>query len=259
MFGTLGAIVGFAGDFAPRYWAYCDGTTVSSQDSPYYVQLVGSSFGGDGSTSAATPNLAPFTAQSGAEVKKIICLNGDYLSGQANTTAEAGQAVVVDRFLQKEYWLICDGSQREIEGDQALYSLIQNQFGGSLANRNFDIPQLSPEPAQGTDQTVPYILCRYGIYPSQGGGESGPGSNPNDYLGQVQLFAFNFQIVGWLPCDGRLLDIPPYVELFSLIGTIYGGDGVRKFALPNLQSVASEKGGVLTPMICVNGLYPSRP
>ncbi|MFL9844308.1 phage tail protein [Flavobacterium rhizosphaerae] len=40
---------------------------------------------------------------------------------------------------------------------------------------------------------------------------------------------------GCLPCDGRLLPINNNEVLFSLIGNIYGGDGVTNFALPDLR------------------------
>ena len=71
MFGTLGGIIGFAGTFAPRNWAYCNGTLIPSQESLYF-QVVGNTFGGDGTNNAATPVLASFTPQSGPEVKKGI-------------------------------------------------------------------------------------------------------------------------------------------------------------------------------------------
>ena len=257
MFGTMGSIVGFAGTFAPKNWAYCDGTLIPAQDSLYF-QVVGNTYGGDGTTNAATPNLASFAPQSGPGVKKIICVNGDFTPGQTNTLSEVGQAAAVDRFFLKNYWIPCDGSVIDIGGSEALFSIVQNQYGGSLADKTFALPQLAAEPAQGTDQTVPYVLCRYGIYPSRGGGGSAPGSNPYDYLGQVQLFPFSFEIVGWLPCDGRLIDVTSNTQLYSLIGDLYGGDGVHNFALPKLQLVSSENGGFLTPMICVNGLYPTR-
>jgi hypothetical protein len=58
------------------------------------------------------------------------------------------------------------------------------------------------------------------------------------YIGQVDAFAFNFAPAGWMPCDGRLLQIAQYQELFSLLGTTYGGDGIRAFALPKLAPIA---------------------
>ena len=63
------------------------------------------------------------------------------------------------------------------------------------------------------------------------------------FVGQIQLFAFNFAPVGWALCAGQLLPISQNTALFSLLGTYYGGDGRSNFALPNLQgSIALSMG-----------------
>lgn len=60
-------------------------------------------------------------------------------------------------------------------------------------------------------------------------------SEVNSYWGEIRLFAGPYAPEGWCMCDGRLLPISEYEQLFSLIGTTYGGDGVKNFALPNLN------------------------
>lgn len=55
------------------------------------------------------------------------------------------------------------------------------------------------------------------------------------YIGQLQLFGFNFAPKGWALCNGQLLSIMQYQALFSLISTTYGGDGRTTFALPDLR------------------------
>ncbi len=55
------------------------------------------------------------------------------------------------------------------------------------------------------------------------------------YLGQIQAFAFNFPPRGWTHCDGQLLPIAQNTALFSLLGTVFGGDGRTTFALPDLR------------------------
>ncbi len=55
------------------------------------------------------------------------------------------------------------------------------------------------------------------------------------YLGQVQIFSFNFAPRGWALCNGQLLPINQNQALFSLLGTNYGGNGTTNFALPNFQ------------------------
>lgn len=55
------------------------------------------------------------------------------------------------------------------------------------------------------------------------------------YIGTIMPVAFSFAPRGWMSCQGQLLQINQYQALFSLIGTIYGGDGVQTFALPDLR------------------------
>jgi microcystin-dependent protein len=58
------------------------------------------------------------------------------------------------------------------------------------------------------------------------------------FLGQIILFAGNFAPRGWALCEGQLLPINQNQALFSLFGTIYGGDGRTTFALPDLRGRA---------------------
>lgn len=54
-------------------------------------------------------------------------------------------------------------------------------------------------------------------------------------LAEVRMFAGNFAPRSWAFCDGQLLSINANQALFSLLGTIYGGDGRTTFALPDLR------------------------
>lgn len=55
------------------------------------------------------------------------------------------------------------------------------------------------------------------------------------FLGQITMAAFNFPPRGYALCDGAMLPINQNQALFSLLGTMYGGDGQTTFALPNLR------------------------
>ena len=55
------------------------------------------------------------------------------------------------------------------------------------------------------------------------------------FVAEIRIFPFNFPPTGWAFCDGQLLPISQNTALFSLLGTVYGGDGKSTFALPNLQ------------------------
>jgi microcystin-dependent protein len=55
------------------------------------------------------------------------------------------------------------------------------------------------------------------------------------FVGEIRMFAGNFAPVGWAFCDGQLLAVSQNDALFSLLGTIYGGDGRTTFGLPDLR------------------------
>jgi microcystin-dependent protein len=56
------------------------------------------------------------------------------------------------------------------------------------------------------------------------------------FLGEIALVAFNFAPSGWAFCNGQILPIAQNTALFSLLGTMYGGNGTTTFALPDLRS-----------------------
>lgn len=55
------------------------------------------------------------------------------------------------------------------------------------------------------------------------------------FVGEIRMFAGNFAPRGWATCEGQLLAISQNDALFSLLGTIYGGDGRTTFGLPDLR------------------------
>ena len=55
------------------------------------------------------------------------------------------------------------------------------------------------------------------------------------FIGQIVMFGGNFAPRSWAFCNGQLLSIAQNTALFSILGTIYGGDGRTTFALPDLR------------------------
>ncbi len=60
-------------------------------------------------------------------------------------------------------------------------------------------------------------------------------ASTDDYLSSVSLWAGSFNPRFWTFCYGQLLSISQYNALFSLIGTIYGGDGRVTFGVPDMR------------------------
>jgi len=74
---------------------------------------------------------------------------------------------------------------------------------------------------------INYCIALQGLYPSPSAAEP--------FIAEIMLFAGNFAPPGWAFCDGQLLSVSSNTALFSLVGTIYGGDGETTFGLPELR------------------------
>jgi microcystin-dependent protein len=73
----IGEIILFAGNFAPRAWADCDGSVLAIDQYQALFSLLGTQYGGDGRTNFALPKLEPLAGSEG-NCRYIICLEGMY-------------------------------------------------------------------------------------------------------------------------------------------------------------------------------------
>lgn len=89
-------------------------------------------------------------------------------------------------------------------------------------------PHENVQPSLGLN----YLIATQGIFPSN---DLAFPQDGTPILGQVTLFAGNFEPQGWEFADGELLPIAQNQALFSIIGTTYGGNGTTNFALPDLR------------------------
>ena len=76
-------------------------------------------------------------------------------------------------------------------------------------------------------QVLNYCIALQGVFPSR--------SSLEPFIAEIMIFGGNFAPRGWATCDGQLLPISQYTALFSLVGTMYGGDGRTTFGLPDLR------------------------
>jgi microcystin-dependent protein len=56
------------------------------------------------------------------------------------------------------------------------------------------------------------------------------------FVGQILAFAGNYAPANYALCAGQSIPISQNPVLYQLIGTIFGGDGVNNFNLPDLRS-----------------------
>lgn len=75
----------------------------------------------------------------------------------------------------------------------------------------------------------------------------------DEYIGAIKIFAIDYEPEGWMFCQGQTLSIADNKALYSVIGNMYGGDGITNFMLPDfggrtplgmgLQFKQNDKGG----------------
>ena len=63
------------------------------------------------------------------------------------------------------------------------------------------------------------------------------------FYAEIKMWGCNFAPRDWADCNGQLIQISENTALFSLLGTVYGGDGRSTFGLPNLKDSAAMHAG----------------
>jgi len=63
------------------------------------------------------------------------------------------------------------------------------------------------------------------------------------YIGELRMFGGNFAPAGWAMAQGQLMPISQNDTLYTLYGTLYGGDGQETFGIPNLSGRAPMHAG----------------
>lgn len=57
------------------------------------------------------------------------------------------------------------------------------------------------------------------------------------FVGEIRPFAFGFEPMDWLPCNGQQVSVQQYQTLYAVIGNIYGGTPSQYFNLPDLRGM----------------------
>jgi microcystin-dependent protein len=196
----LGEVVPFAGNFAPSSWALANGQLLPINQNTALFSLIGTTYGGNGITTFALPDLRGRSAISTGQGPGL----SSRLTGE---TDGIPQIALTEAQMPAHTHTLPGGGVTGVDGGSQPF----NNMKPSLA--------------------MNYGINLQGIFPTQGGG----GPTPFPILGQLNLFAGNFQLGGSPNAQGQLLSISQNTALFSLLGTTYGGNGITTFALPDLQ------------------------
>ncbi len=229
----LGAVMQFAGNFAPRGWALANGQTLSISENTALFSILGTTYGGDGRTTFALPDLrgrTPIGTGTGAGLSTI---NLGQRGGTETTTLNS---------------LNLPSHSHSITDPPVTTSVVGNSQ--SFSNRD---PYLGLTP----------VINLEGSFPVR--------NNLTTFsdIGTISWFAGNFAPRGWAKAEGQLIDIADNNALFAILGDTFGGDGRTTFALPDLRGRAAvhfgsgpglspislgEQGGTETTTLNINNL-----
>ncbi len=203
MVRTFGWSFGMAG--APQ----AQGQILPIQQNTALFSILGTTYGGDGRTTFALPNLAGRTPVGFGTGPGLPTIDLGEVFGSEATTLSLAQLPA------------------------HLHGL---PGGGTTSVTGGSQPIDNSQPSLGLN----YMIQVEGIFPAQNMQADAVGDNVvagTSFIGEIGLFAGNFE-PGWMAADGRVLSIAEYSALFAIIGTTYGGDGQTTFALPDLRGRA---------------------
>jgi microcystin-dependent protein len=95
----LGEIVMFAGTFEPRGWAFCNGRLLSIAESPALFSILGTTYGGNGTTTFALPDLRGRVAISSGQGPGLSNHQLGEMSGTETVTLTTAQIPTHNHFL----------------------------------------------------------------------------------------------------------------------------------------------------------------
>ena len=162
-----GMLAMFVGSFVPDGWLAADGTLLGIPQTYHLFELLGTAFGGNGTTDFALPDLngaAPVGVGQGAGLEAVglgqksggavpgvglnylIALTGTYppMTGSAafpETGQYIGQVLPYAGPTAPAGWAFCDGSLLQIADNMELYNLIAATYGGD-GETTFALPDL---------------------------------------------------------------------------------------------------------------------
>lgn len=231
MTGFVGEVRTFAGTYVPRDWVPCDGRELSIAEHEELYTLIGTTFGGNGATTFAVPDLrgrSPLGAGTGTGLtprtrgerggtESVTLTAAQMPAHQHALHASAAQAT--DTAPDGRTWAVPDGAAPYAapQGSATLAATALTPVGGNQPHEN-----RSPVVA------LNFGICASGAWPTWG-------DDGDTTIAEVRLWAGGEPPQYWMVCDGRELAINQHQALFSLVGTIYGGNGVTTFRLPDLR------------------------
>jgi microcystin-dependent protein len=237
----LGEIVIFAFNFAPRGWTQCSGQLLPINQNQALFSLIGTMYGGNGQTTFALPDIrgrVPVGVGQG---------NGLTPWAPGEKRGTESHTLTVDEIPSHTHAIqvvSSTGNEQSPQGNYlaAVASGVPSWSDMSSGYNPVGVAQTGNSQSHNNRQpftTLNYAIALQGIYPSRDKNDEDVATKGIDpFLGEIAIFPYNFTPRAYAACNGQIISISQNSALFSLLGTMYGGNGTTQFALPDLQGRA---------------------
>lgn len=180
MEGVIGFTTLFAGNFAPKSWAFCAGQTINIASNTALFSILGTQYGGNGTTTFMLPDLRGRTVVGAGQGPGLSAYSPGQMSGsesvtlttssmpghvhpvtaQLNISATSSPASLTNP-IGNLYG--ADPSQTAIYGADGNVQMAKINANIAMTNTGANAPCEILRPLLGLN----YIICQYGVFPAR--------------------------------------------------------------------------------------------
>jgi microcystin-dependent protein len=182
MDGVIGFTTLFAGSFAPNNWAFCNGQTLSIQQYTALFSILSTTYGGNGTSTFALPNLQGRAAIGAGQGPGLSAYNLGQAGGSEVSVMAPNQMPSHTHQLQVQLTPGTNGTTNSASpanayyatGSNSLYNYTANtvlqSYAGTLTLGATGYNPLNTPPPIPTLHPVlglNYIICLQGVFPQR--------------------------------------------------------------------------------------------
>lgn len=180
MEGTIGEIRMFAGNFFPRNWAFCQGQIVAIQSNTALFAILGTTYGGNGTTNFALPNMSGRTPVGAGQAPGLSFYNLGQVSGSENKTLTSVNLPPHTHQVSGSILMPASTALGNKDAPQGSFPAFftDTEAYNTASNGAMAPLQLSPLVVSSAGNSVPYssrqpvlginyIICMFGVFPAR--------------------------------------------------------------------------------------------
>lgn len=180
MEGVIGYVTLFAGNFTPRNWAFCSGQIINIASNTALFSILGTTYGGNGTTTFALPDLKGRTVVGVGQGPGLSNYSLGQVGGNESVTLTVNQLPAHTHNMQYTSVLPAGlGATTQVANGSDTFA---SQIGGVAAYSSPATTALKPYsgivnmqnagvgfPVSTMDPylTLNYVICMFGVFPSR--------------------------------------------------------------------------------------------